>query len=172
MAGAEFWCSAKLAVDEVALPILRLAALDGCDDWSAHVAGSVVSLPGAPTQPSHTDGLGSEFVNAFVPLVDVTELNGPTEMAPGSQAQSHDASKMPSDPFAPLPGGVAPTLSTGDLLLFQYRVTHRGCANRSQSGRPVLATRKTAVTCRQAAGTRDAHPEASRATLPVGQPVS
>ena len=139
--GSNSWCDlAKPAVDCIAKPVLQKAALGECKEWEANVAGCIVSLPGAPTQPSHTDGMGCEFVNAFLPLVDVTALNGPTEIEPGSQAQGHDPSKrlMPADPLAHLPNGIAPELAAGDLLLFQYSVIHRGCANNSEEGRPVL----------------------------------
>jgi hypothetical protein len=132
----EPWSVIKAHVDDITLPILRLAAIEGCQSWAANVAGCVVSAPGAPTQPSHTDGASAEFVNAFVPLVDVTAANGPTEIEPGSQLQLSGA--MPDDPYAPLPHGVAPQMARGELLLFQYRATHRGCANTSSGGRPML----------------------------------
>ena len=139
IADADAWCSVKPLVDAHAVPILRLAALGECEEWAANVAGSVVSLPGAPVQPSHLDGESPLLVNAFVPLVAIDADNGPTELQPGSQDSS--TASIPEDPYAPLPAAVAPCLSAGDLLLFQYRTLHRGLANTSAAGRPILCQR-------------------------------
>ena len=79
-------------------------------------------------------------VNIFMPLVDVTADNGPTELRPGSH-------EWVDTPYGREPrwderrqSSVTPILPrpAQDLLLFDYRVYHRGRANRSLQSRPVL----------------------------------
>jgi len=97
----------------------------------------VSSLPGAPDQHFHPDGTARGLVNCFVPLLDVSLENGSTEIRPGSHcweqtpwgpAQRWDERSTQT---------VAPALRAGELLLFDYRVMHRGRANHSAARRPV-----------------------------------
>jgi hypothetical protein len=53
----------------------------------AAAAGCVVSLPGAREQSMHRDGTQAGLVNAFVPLVDVTEATGGTQCPPSHAIQ-------------------------------------------------------------------------------------
>lgn len=137
---SDTWMSIWPLVDALVVPILRLTAMPmsmrRCASWNTEVAGCVVALPGAPDQPSHLDGDEIGLINAFLPLVEVTEKNGPTELQPGSHLDPEAA--MPSDPYAPLPSSISPTMAVGDLLLFHYRCIHRGTGNQSDAGRPVL----------------------------------
>jgi len=89
-------------------------------------AGCVISMPGAPDQLYHQDGEVSGLVNAFVPLVPLTEQNGGTEFKPGTHAVNckQDAT-------------VKPLASSGEIILFDYRILHRGCANHDVKPRPV-----------------------------------
>lgn len=73
-------------------------------------------------------------VNVFVPLVDLTppspRSNGPTEFCLGSQILGKDAwVKDKCEAFAP---------KAGTAILFDYRVGHRGLANKSDAPRPTL----------------------------------
>ena len=108
----------------------------------------VVSAPGASDQAWHSDGphvsaiadLPCHCLNVFVPLVEVTELNGPTQIRPGSVNMTRNLKKemfvaMIRKTLRPIAG---PTLKIGDVLLFDYRVLHRGTGNRSAVVRPVL----------------------------------
>lgn len=65
-----------------------------------------------------------------MPLVDISEENGPTEFWPGT----HFPWKLPAD--APQPLRLAP-LKRGDAIVYDSRLFHRGTANRSAELRPV-----------------------------------
>ena len=67
------------------------------------------------------------LVNAFLPLVPLSEVNGPTALALGSH--------RPPRPCCPRV--VRPLLEAGEVLLFDWRTWHRGCANSSRADRPV-----------------------------------
>jgi len=73
-------------------------------------------------------------------LVDVDTTNGPTEFRPGSVDMTRDLKKSFLRAFLTkkLRGIHGPTLKRGDVLLFDYRVLHRGTANRSATARPIL----------------------------------
>lgn len=97
-------------------------------------AGCMLSLPGSEAQPYHQDGphlhknhLPVHALNVFVPLVDLRVANGPTEFIPDSH-RNYDVDRHP----------VQFELNAGQCLLFDYRVKHRGIANRSDRPRPVL----------------------------------
>ena len=90
--------------------------------------GFVLSQPGAPGQMWHPDAeTRVGLVNVFVPLVPLSEANGPTALAP--------CSHVPPRPGCP--HVVRPLLAAGEVLLFDWRTWHRGCANTSDADRPV-----------------------------------
>ena len=108
----------------------------------------VVSNAGTKDQAWHSDGphvsatedLPCHCLNVFIPLVDVTQLNGPTQFRPGSVNMTRNLKiemlkAMVRKTLRPLE---CPTLMKGSVLLFDYRVLHRGTANRSNEARPVL----------------------------------
>jgi ectoine hydroxylase-related dioxygenase (phytanoyl-CoA dioxygenase family) len=72
-----------------------------CDDYIVANRSLVISDIGCVDQAWHTDGphmsattdLPCHCLNVFVPLVDVTSLNGPTEFRPGSQFYTRDLVK-------------------------------------------------------------------------------
>mmetsp|Transcript_9966 Transcript_9966/g.15039 ORF Transcript_9966/g.15039 Transcript_9966/m.15039 type:complete len:259 (+) Transcript_9966:38-814(+) len=107
----------------------------------------LVSVPGAQDQAWHSDGphmsvteyLPCHVLNVFVPLIDITLAEGPTEFRPGSQRLTLDLKNMFLRAFASkqLRKPVKPTLRKGSALLFDYRVLHRGTANRTDAPRPV-----------------------------------
>lgn len=109
----------------------------------------VVSNPGAETQAWHSDGphldimkdLPCHCLNVFVPLVDVDETNGPTEMRPGSVSLTRNLKKSYMKAFLTkkLRAVEAPSLQKGSILMFDYRILHRGKANNHpDQPRPVL----------------------------------
>ena len=117
------------------------------DDYIEQFQGCVIAEPGAADQQPHMDG-GHLYqsthsyeqaqnpchcLNVFVPLVDVTDENGPTEFWPGShvlsQARAAYNGQMPSVRLAG---------NKGDAIIFDYRVVHRGAGNSADARRPVL----------------------------------
>jgi len=108
----------------------------------------VVSGAGAADQAWHSDGphlsatkdLPCHCLNVFVPLVDVTALNGPTEIRPGSVSMARNLKvemlkAMVRRTLRPIAG---PSVRRGSVLMFDYRVLHRGTRNASSEPRPVL----------------------------------
>ena len=99
--------------------------------------GCFISLAGSSVQTWHSDGdhlsdqchLPPHAINVFLPLVPLTKLTGPTEFVPGSHV--FNDFDVPATP-------IALECDAGDAVLFDYRIKHRGLANKSQMTRPVL----------------------------------
>lgn len=108
----------------------------------------VVSNPGAADQSWHTDGphvsvtqhLPCHCLNVFVPLIDILSHTGPTSFRPGSQHLTRDFRNMYLAAFfkKKLQPVQTPELKRGSVLMFDYRVLHRGTANTSSEPRPVI----------------------------------
>jgi Phytanoyl-CoA dioxygenase (PhyH) len=116
--------------------------------------GAVISLPNAPEQHWHIDGphlftdhphhLPAHCPNVFIPLIDITEENGPTQICPWS----HVLTKSPTRTFKASADNLAAihytdppvnlTAAAGSIFLLDYRLLHRGLANRSLRPRPIL----------------------------------
>jgi len=131
---AEAWSPLLRAVDRWVRPVLERSQLaeDGPSGVRVDGAGCVTALPGAPEQHLHPDGTARGLVNCFAPLVRVDAANGPTELAAGSHHAGACEEQLAEDCcFA------APHLLPGELLLFDYRVLHRGRANCTAEPRPV-----------------------------------
>ena len=117
------------------MPLVR-AALG--DDAALTHFGCMLSFPGSTNQPWHADGphmpggdasfaAPLHAVNVFVPLVDLSTANGPTEFTPGSHFDFDvDAASR------------IPTMRAGQALIFDYRTRHRGLGNSSSDERPLL----------------------------------
>ena len=100
----------------------------------------IVSTPGSADQKWHADGghvdiekhLPCHCCNIFVPLTAITELNGPTEFRPRSHYYTRQLTKMmllakARNELQPID---APTVSSlGDIIVFDYRILHRGRGN-------------------------------------------
>lgn len=109
------------------------------DDLKICNLSLIVSTPGSTAQGWHADGghisatehLPCHVLNIFVPLVDVTAENGPTELRPGTHYHTRDLARqmLLAKARGALRPAVAPVLAQGDALLFDYRVLHRGRAN-------------------------------------------
>ena len=108
--------------------------------------GLLVSLPGAEDQTPHPDALlfsdqGTDcllppFAFALVmPLVAMDRVSGSTAFWRGS----HRKPQVTGEP------DFAPEIQPGSALLWDFRVVHRGLANRSAAPRPVLFS----VLCRE-----------------------
>ena len=116
------WTALLAIVDPLVKPILRASGLFGDDPIDMEAVGCVLSFPGAPCQCWHPDSESQVgLVNCFVPLVYLSEANGPTALRLGSQ--DGRTSCLPP---------VQPLIASGSLLLFDWRVWHRGCAKCSR----------------------------------------
>ena len=104
-------------------------------------------FPGSAYQKVHLDcrlpfpetayGVPVYSVVVNTPLVDFTEENGPLEMWPGGThliGQPKDMERM----VANMPS-IRPLLKTGDILLRDARVWHRGTPSRGIRSRPNMA---------------------------------
>mmetsp|Transcript_25507 Transcript_25507/g.33328 ORF Transcript_25507/g.33328 Transcript_25507/m.33328 type:complete len:264 (-) Transcript_25507:422-1213(-) len=108
----------------------------------------VIALPEAKEQQWHTDGshlsqtvhLPCHCLNLFVPLVDLTESNGATELRPASHFLTRNLKKLWLAAYAKkqIQPPVAPLLKAGSILAFDYRLLHHGTANESSEYRPIL----------------------------------
>jgi ectoine hydroxylase-related dioxygenase (phytanoyl-CoA dioxygenase family) len=112
--------------------------------------GCVVSLPGAGEQYWHSDGAHAAAVDVdsgsaidmdppaalcvFVPLVDLTDETGCTEFWSGSHRYRRLLQKRGEQA---LPGGTLGRVRRGEAVAYDYRVVHRGTANRSGAARPI-----------------------------------
>jgi ectoine hydroxylase-related dioxygenase (phytanoyl-CoA dioxygenase family) len=114
------------------------AALD--EDVIMGNYGVVVSLPGAPDQHVHSDGvelfpktpldplLPSWAITVAIPLLAMNLDHGSTEVHLGSHRKAERDCTAPCSPDVP----------EGSCLMWSYRVRHRGTANRSDAIRPLL----------------------------------
>lgn len=100
--------------------------------------GMFLSMPGAEKQRYHQDGphLTTQYqkpchaINVFIPLVDLTEDNGPTEFCLGSHMLG---SEELDEEFLE-----TPMVTAGTPVIFDYRLGHRGLANASANCRPIV----------------------------------
>ena len=73
-------------------------------------------------------------ITVAVPLIDLTEETGTTRLYPGTQRAERGEDGKPTH----LPEPVTPLIARGGCMLVDYRLWHRGTANRSQVVRPIL----------------------------------
>jgi ectoine hydroxylase-related dioxygenase (phytanoyl-CoA dioxygenase family) len=100
--------------------------------------GVFLSNPGAEAQEYHQDGphLTTQYqrpchaINVFIPLIDLTIRNGPTEFVAGSHILNYDVFNRHNV--------VTPLVSAGTPIIFDYRLGHRGLANTSDVCRPIV----------------------------------
>lgn len=72
-------------------------------------------------------------LNVFVPLVDISEENGPTQFILGSHLKSFGIEDDEEESEA-----MSVTCKAGTAVVFDYRVLHRGAANVTDEDRPCL----------------------------------
>jgi hypothetical protein len=112
-----------------------------------YTAGCVTSLAGGVAQGFHRDGDDAGCVNIFCPLVDVGPHNGATELVLGSHVLSRHAaaelialSAKSAEAFADSAAVVQACCRVGSLLLFDFRMCHRGARHEpTLEGREGLA---------------------------------
>lgn len=105
--------------------------------------GAVIALPGAKPQQIHRDRpplfdneyidtrLPSFAVTAVVPLIDLTEATGSTQVWKKSHRMARSQEHKVADSFTPL-------MPTGSCYLMDYQLLHGDTANNSQIVRPIL----------------------------------
>mmetsp|Transcript_3375 Transcript_3375/g.4912 ORF Transcript_3375/g.4912 Transcript_3375/m.4912 type:complete len:463 (-) Transcript_3375:19-1407(-) len=117
-------------------------------------AGLILSFPNSRDQPWHQDGealfdehdgFSSEMhlppyaLNVFIPLDDISEELGPTEFCVGSHFGSIAKEIMQPKSTKFEHSSVGPLLNCGDVLIYDYRICHRGTSNLSiDRTRPML----------------------------------
>ena len=111
-------------------------------DYKEALSGIVYSLAGSVAQAWHRDGphlspnnptAPTHAITCFFPLIDVTEARGSPQFIPSSHHLSDEESNSAEHrvvQFSPLP----PT----DVIMFDYRLIHRGMPNTGQDTRPLL----------------------------------
>ena len=76
-----------------------------------------------------------------MPLINLTEDLGPTQLRPKSHFYTRDLTKqlLLARVKGRLVSPTVPLLNVGDALLFDYRILHRGLGNQSKTTiRPIL----------------------------------
>ena len=115
-----------------------LHADPGCNEQLWHADGEHL-FPGS----CHVN-LPLHCLNVFVPLVDITEDNGGTEFCLGSHRLTGGSPDIVwqdaqhKDRIGCTVTPVAFTCRAGSVIMFDYRVLHRGLANNGPEARPVL----------------------------------
>lgn len=94
----------------------------------------VISLPGAADQSWHSDGphmsltedIPCHCLNVFIPLIDISVLNGPTSFRPESHFYTRDLPKLYMKAFVrkELKAVESPCLKKGSAIIFDYRYDH------------------------------------------------
>ena len=121
---------------------LAVSILHGAEPPSLVYSGWIFSHPESASQPWHTDGsplfgdgavngsLPSYAINIFVGLHDADEslVLGPTEFVVGSHTMNPE---VVMDTM--IDRAVPAVIGKGDILLYDYRICHRGTANLSSS---------------------------------------
>ena len=114
------------------LPLIRRTL--GPDACLRH-AGIIMAMPGSVNQNWHSDGdhvdddvvLPPHALNVFVPLVSCDVSNGSTEFVPGTHSDWTAASNS-----------YVLDARQGDALVADWRLKHRGLANKTREDRPLL----------------------------------
>lgn len=128
--------------------LIDQAVTKACDclNFPSHsrviMSGAVVSRPGAEMQNFHVDGKMGELYTLFIPLVDVEPDSDGTQFWPGSHHDTNALSRAlhlldqhdddNDDDLEFLNALESPGCSAGSLLIFDYRVVHRGRKNTSR----------------------------------------
>ncbi|MCX4162789.1 MULTISPECIES: phytanoyl-CoA dioxygenase family protein [Paraburkholderia] len=109
-----------------------------------YLIASDTPLAGAGFQGAHQDF--TRFSIALnIPLVDVTNDNGPTEVWPGTHRNGEFDTRpyfIPADDARALSVGRRPvrlTVPAGTLIVRDHRLLHRGSANLTPDARPMLS---------------------------------
>lgn len=98
--------------------------------------GGNLNIPGSAFQPPHTDGLmDTRYLIVNVPLCDVDETNGSTEIYPGSHLKRMSYSEFQRD-FRKK--AYRTNSKVGDVIVRYPNLWHRGTPNRSAQPRMMM----------------------------------
>ncbi len=117
-------------------------------DYVCHYLASNTCIPGSEFQPPHADvySLFPEtdikpppyHMVVNIPLVDITEENGPIEFwSGGTHLNTFGMDKI--EALAPMMQSQMATMPAGSLFIRDGRMWHRGTENKSDAPRPNLA---------------------------------
>jgi hypothetical protein len=117
-------------------------------DLVCHYLAANTCAPGSEYQPVHSDyrtlfpgtdiALPAFHIVLNVPLVDVTQENGPVEYWPGG-THYHNVPFGDIDPIAKHMHSEFATMPAGSLMIRDGRMWHRGTENHSKAIRPQIA---------------------------------
>lgn len=135
----------QVVANPLVLPILK--SLLG-DDFVCHYLASNTCITGSNLQPPHSD-VYPLFPNTDIkpppyhmvvniPLVDITEENGPIEFWAGGTHNS-TFGMQEIEPLAPHMQSQMATMPAGSIFIRDGRMWHRGTHNKSDAPRPNLA---------------------------------
>ena len=141
----EAWDAMCAAALTTATPIIRGAVGDDLLEPQIVMSGAVLSRPRCGAQAFHADGSDAHYAAAdanpchrlftcFVPLVDIAHDGDGTQFWVGShQGAGHAAARRGLAPDGTLRAAAtatapleAPACRAGGMLMFDYRVMHRG----------------------------------------------
>lgn len=129
------WCEAVrliLGADAQLLYTGQVVAC-GCDPEPASDDGSEIEDQAWHMDGAHLDDelqLPCHMLTVFVPLVDLGAENGATEFSLGTHLHDCEDSNAMGEHII--------ECSAGSAILFDYRLLHRGTANRTTADRPIL----------------------------------
>jgi len=141
--GCREFCPPIDAIQDSIFPLVpHLLGVTSWDELCMCHLSLVVSTASSAEQAWHADGghaslsehLPCHVANVFVPLQNVPMELGPTEFRPGTHVYTRNLAPMmlAAKCRKQLRDPVTPELKLGDILVFDYRVLHRGRANLSQ----------------------------------------
>lgn len=135
----------KDLISEIVLPLSLTEMGSPHSDLMMTTLQIVDSLPGSAIQIWHADN-AEKGITVIIPLIDLTDLNGPTELISGSHnllgnTWSKTTENRGDDSVWSKLSVVKPLLSAGDGLIVDARVLHRGGANMSETSRAILVIR-------------------------------
>jgi ectoine hydroxylase-related dioxygenase (phytanoyl-CoA dioxygenase family) len=107
-------------------------------NFAVKSVGCVTSEPGAPEQHFHADGRIFGIFNVFINTAKVETIDGPTEFIHGSHEWDHDAAHVTTPErkaHDSAPRTQPELLLPGSVLIYDYRVMHKGGANDSMRRR-------------------------------------
>jgi hypothetical protein len=97
-------------------------------------SGFLVNRPGSQAQHLHRDGPDPGYIDVFVPLITIKDMSlGPTELVLGTHTTNTIDNKALLPDNYSTSTTVVPLLNKGDILLFDYRLLHRGLGNTSKN---------------------------------------
>jgi len=107
--------------------------------YAIEAFGMMMATAGCPAQKMHRDGgtlfpeagvdaiLPATALTVAIPLVDVDETTAPTAIFCGTHRFTEPEGTQPE----------IPALKRGDVLVWDFRVLHYGCANLTERDRPL-----------------------------------